>query len=224
MSEIKILQVKLIKQGEGLELGFRNTEGVMSSDSKECKEAVHPDLVKAVNALCPHIAIHTDYLSEKDAMLHENLTPWICTGYGWNSKETGVTLTGVRSTSRGKSVVVNIMIPMEGEAAEEYSLQKSFTKAIREVETEVHAYLKGEKKAQGSLFANDGKMETVTNMKIDRPIDNTGMSEQGAEFSPEQYITEVDKTTQLREEGKVVPIKKAKGKAAAKAVNKQKSR
>jgi len=213
MSDIKILQVKLIKQGEGLELSFRNNEGVVSNDGKECKEAVHPDLVKAVNALCPHIAIHTDYLSEKDAMKRENLTPWICTGYSWNQKETGITLTGVRSTSRGKSVVLNIMLPMEGESAEEYTLQKTFLKAIKAIEFEVGEYLAGRKKAQGNLFneEGDGKMKTVTNMKI-APPDETGMTGEGKEFAPNEYVDEFNKTAALRKAGKVTPIKKARGK------------
>lgn len=213
MSDIKILQVKLIKQGEGLELSFRNNEGVVSNDGKECKEAVHPDLVKAVNALCPHIAIHTDYLSEKEAIKHENLAPWICTGYSWNQKETAITLTGVRSTSRGKSVVLNIMLPIEGESAEEYSLQKTFLKAIKVIEVEVKSYLSGEKKLQGTLEMpeRDSKMTTV---KVLAPEDETGMTGEGKEFTAGEYKDEVDRTTALREAGKIVPIKRGKKKVA----------
>jgi hypothetical protein len=214
MSDIKILQVKLIKQGEGLELSFRNNEGVLSADSKECKEAVHPDMVKAVNELAIHLAIHTDYLTEKQATDRELLTPFIVTGYSWNQKETGITLTGVRSTTRSKSVVLNIMLPMDGDAADEYTLQKDFVKKIKKVEAEVHAYLKGEKKLQGTLDMpeRDGKMQTVTNMKIDTPIDATGMDGKEKEFTPGEYVAEVDHTTALREAGKVVPIKKGKKK------------
>lgn len=206
---LKILGVTLIKNGEKLKVKLSNHEGVNSKDGRECQDPVNSDMVTAMNALAPHFAIHTDYLSEKNASDRKALECLIITSYSWNKEETGVTLTGVRTTKRGRPLVMNVMIPVEGDLFDQYILLPQFLKDIKAVEFEVNEYLSGRKKKLSGAAdpAKDGKGKTVTNMKV-APPDPSGMTGEGKEFTAGEYKEEVNKTTKLREAGKVVPIKK----------------
>lgn len=105
MADIIIKKVKLLKQGEKLEIDYQETGDMQSTVSKTCENAVHPDLKNAVSALAVHLALLTDYITEKRARDKEELEKFVVTGYSIGSKEDdeGVVITGYRKTRSGKT-------------------------------------------------------------------------------------------------------------------------
>jgi hypothetical protein len=177
---IKILAVKLLKGGEKMELSLKESGTIQSDDSKNCKNPVHPDLAKAVQALAVHLAILTDYLDQKDSGNTEALEKFTVTGYsiGGKEDEEGIVITGMRKTKRGKSLSINSpfeRIDLSPEAR--YILMDDLMQKVDKIETEVMAYLFEGKMLQPSLFepgeetdedqeGENGKPAKVTKMKI----------------------------------------------------------
>lgn len=168
---IKILKVKLVKGGEKLELGLKESGTVQANDTKECQNPVHPDLSKAVQALAVHLAILTDYIDQKQSGETEELEKFTVTGYSIGGKEgeEGVTITGMRRTKSGQKFAINSPFA-RFEASEEarYILMNDLMLKISDIEEEVKKYLYEGKMLQPSLFekVEDDDDDEVTNLQF----------------------------------------------------------
>lgn len=170
MSDITIIKVKLIKEGEKLEVAFKETGALKSLVDKVCESRVHPDLKNAVDALAVHFAILSDYITVKRARDKEELEKFVMIGYsiGGKEEEEGITITGQRKTSYGKKLTLNTPFLLLESSGETYSLIGDLNSKIKTIEDEVLKYLTEGKKApdpQTSMFPP----EPVTNVKIDHP-------------------------------------------------------
>ena len=169
MQGIEIKKVKLIKGGEKLEVAYKETGELKATNDKVCDEAVHADLAKSVNGLAVHLAILTDYISEKQSSDKELIDKFVVTGYsiGGKEDEEGVTITGYRKTKSGQTVTLNSPFTrFEQKEESQYILMGELQSSLDKVESEVLAYLFEGKKSddpQGSLFPDD---ENVTQIKI----------------------------------------------------------
>lgn len=175
MSNITIQKVKLIKQGEKLEVQFKETGDMKASTDKICDNPCHPDLKKAMAGLGHHLAILTDYITEKRAGDTEELEKFVVTAYsiGGKEDEEGVTITGYRKTRSGKTVTLNTPFLKLDAESDEYYLIKDLNTRIESIEAEVLLYLEGKKApdAQTSLeFPEENvNQEQITKMQIVPP-------------------------------------------------------
>jgi hypothetical protein len=172
MSEMKILKVKLIKGGEKLELGMKESGIIQADDVKECKNPVHPDLSKAVQSLAVHLAILCDFIEPKQSKDEDEIEKFTVTGYAIGGKEgeEGVTITGMRKTKSGQKYSINSPFT-RFEASDEarYILMGDLTSKIDAIEEEVKKYLFEGKMQQPSLFNKEEQEDAVTHMQIAGP-------------------------------------------------------
>lgn len=180
MSEanIKILKVKLIKGGEKLELGIKESGTVQANDYKECTNPVHPDLSKAVQALAVHLAILCDFIEPKQSSDTDEIEKFTVTGYSIGGKEgeEGVIITGMRKTKSGQKYSINSPFT-RFDATEEsrYILMNDLQSKLDTIEAEVREYLFNGKMQQPSLFngnseGNGDEKEKVTHMQVAEPL------------------------------------------------------
>lgn len=168
---IKILRVKLIKGGEKLELGIKESGTIQADDTKECKNAVHPDLSTAVQSLAVHLAILCDFIDPKQSKDTDEIEKFTVTGYSIGGKEgeEGVTITGMRKTKTGQKYSINSPFT-RFDASEEsrYILMNDLQSKMDTIEDEVMKYLFEGKMLQPDMFAAS-KDENVTHAKIANP-------------------------------------------------------
>lgn len=100
MSE-KITAFKVLKEGKKAEIEFSDIEG-LSSDSKECRYPVHPDLMAKIQSLAMHLAVCCGYCKPKDVRKYD-LEPFVVTGFSISYKEDndGLTIKGYRRCDKG---------------------------------------------------------------------------------------------------------------------------
>lgn len=142
--DIKIKKVKLLKEGEKLELEYQETGEMDATNDKICLTPVHKDLKDAVSGLAVHLAILTDYIPEKKAKDTEEIEKFVCTGYSIGGKEDqeGVTITGYRKTKRGGTVTLNTpFLRFEQSDESQYMLIGDIESKIETIEGEVRQYL-----------------------------------------------------------------------------------
>jgi hypothetical protein len=175
MKNIEIKQVKLIKEGEKVEVVYKETGENKSTVDKTCEDPVHPDLKRVTASLDIHLAILTDYITEKQKDDRDTLDKFVITGYSIGGKEglEGVTVTGYKKTIRGGTVTLNSPLTrFDGDPQTRYILMDDLQSKIDLVEKEVLAYLfEGKKGAdpQGSLFDEKELDEDVTHMQVAVP-------------------------------------------------------
>jgi hypothetical protein len=176
MKNIEIRSAKLIKGGEKLEVFWKENGEDDATVDKTGNKPVHPDLKRAMGGFAPHLAVLTEYLTDKQTQEKETLEKFVITGYSIGGKEgeEGVTITGYRKTKRGGTVTLNSPFTRFDEAPESrYILMDDLQEKIDLAEKEVLAYLFEGKKGvdpQGSLFGNeDLEEEAVTHMQVAGP-------------------------------------------------------
>lgn len=154
MHNIKIKAVKLLKDGEKVEISYKEilADKSHSTTSKECDTPPHPDFKQSVESLRLHLAILTDYITEKEVKKNQGeLENFVASGYSVGGNEDdgiGYTIKGYRKTIRGGTVTLNTPFT-KAEAGDEfkYSLMEQLEKAIAAIEAEVIEYLFNGKRA-----------------------------------------------------------------------------
>jgi hypothetical protein len=177
MKDIKIKSVKLIKGGEKMEVVYKETGENKSTVDKTCEDPVHPDLKRTISAFDVHLAVLTDYITEKQITEKEVLEKFVITGYSIGGKEDqeGITITGYRKTKRGGTFALNSPFTRFDEDPQtRYLLMEDVMSKIDLAEKEVLAYLFEGKKGidpQGSLFGYEDLEveEAVTHMQVAGP-------------------------------------------------------
>lgn len=184
----KITQIKLIKAGEKLQVGFEETGDNPSVVPKKIfHNRCHPDLIRATNALAVHLAIMTEYIPEKNAHKSDLLERFIVTGYSIGGKEgeEGLVITGYRKLKSGKTVTLNTAFTrFEEDDKTRYILMSELEDRLKEIEKEVILYMTKAKKGedpQSSLDfpeEEDGGDEKpgagVVRMQVARPVGSEG--------------------------------------------------
>jgi hypothetical protein len=168
---IKILSVKLQKDGEKMVLGIKESDLVKSDGELTYHDPVHPDLVNAVHGLWPHLALRTSLIKKTQIDDADEQEKYKVTGYSIGGKEgqEGITVTGMRKNEDGQYYSLNSPFTrIEGTEGNQYQLIGDLMDKIKKIEAEVKAYLFEGKKQAPELFSNkkDKKDEPVTNMRV----------------------------------------------------------
>lgn len=152
MADIKIKGVKLVKakkkQPEKLGLVYVETKETKEGKShhyrdEECDAPPHQDLKTALSGLCVHLALLTDYVTEKNARNKESIEPFHVTGYSLSGEDDdNVIITGYRNTKRGTAVILNSpLFKMQESDDNPYMLIKHLESQIDLCNNEVLLYL-----------------------------------------------------------------------------------
>jgi hypothetical protein len=178
MSEtsIKVKSIKVAKGGESARVWFEESGDSPAEIDRKCKNPCHPDLVAALQALVPHLAIMTEYVQAKNVGKASDLQDkFVITGYsiGGKTDEEGIVITGYRRTGKGIVTLNTPFCRFDEDPKTRYILMDELEVKLKPIEREISAYLKGEKKgtkAQGELdMDDDGSEQKVVKMQVAKP-------------------------------------------------------
>jgi|GEM_PF-6903457 len=204
----QILSVKLIKKGEKVEVKLGSTGLINSENSILCKDACHPDLYNAVQAIKSHLALLTNYIPIGGDLSAVALAPFEVTGYALNNKQDGVTLKGYRETDLGRTITLNVLVKFKQDEANGYPIINDLEAKLQKIVSETNKY-RLEGKTLQTKMDFDEKEGIVTHAQIAEPDANGNLLTK-QEWTAQEYTAEVNHTADLRDQGKVVPIKKGK--------------
>jgi hypothetical protein len=154
--EEKILDVKLVKKGaDGLIIDLEET-GVCPSDNKRNgHNCAHPDLIKALQGLRPHLAVLGGFVEVKKVakVPEKEMDLYFVTGYSLGGKEgmEGVTVKGYRKNPWGGVTTLNPFILFEMSEDKAYPLIGDIQGKMKEIEKEVVLYFKEGKRGDPEL-------------------------------------------------------------------------
>lgn len=169
MSAIKIKSVKLIDGGEKLKVKFEKSETLHSENEVSFDNVVHPDLIKAMNKLRPHLAVLCGQLDVSQIKRIDQLEKFSINGYhiGGKPEQQGIKIVGGLSSDYGYVGLNSPFIIIESTDESNYPLIKKLNNDIKAVEDEVLLYMSGEKLGAPELFPVEG--EKFTSAKVAEP-------------------------------------------------------
>lgn len=171
-SNIKILGCKIQKEGAKLVLNLKESSTVRSVDQKTCEDHVHDDLVTAMDALKPHLAVLCDFIEPKQIADYD-ADKFKVNGYsiGGNDGEEGITIMGMRKTKSGMWYSINTPFMRFGsdDTKNRYQLMEDLLNKVAGIETEVEEYLFNGKMKAPKLI-NEKSNGKVTHLQVVPPL------------------------------------------------------
>lgn len=150
-----VIHKEKLKEGTMLHVAYSETEGNNTSETNsEFTVEVHPDLIKALKKLAPHLARLSDQY-DKSGQLSDKIIVRGFSEKGENEKR-GVVITGLRQVG-DKKLLINSPFQRFGEEGEDvgYEQVDDLLNCVEDCKDEVLAYLFDGKYAidpQGKLF------------------------------------------------------------------------
>lgn len=155
MSTIKITKAKLTKERLSINYTKTRDDGSHSETSENPEWEVHPDLKSALGLLAIHMAIMTDYVTNKQVKNIEKHDSELCkdftiSGYsiGGDEGDEGIVISGHKILKNGKALILNTPFARFEEGDEtRYAFMEDLMNCVSRIEKEVLSYLDGSKKA-----------------------------------------------------------------------------
>lgn len=151
-TKIKLRSVKLLKskknEPEHLEVAHTEifADNSHATGGKEYDRPPHPDLKNALSNLRVHLAILTDYITEKQAKSEEAISRFSVTGFSISDNGDGFVIKGYMTGRYGVVPINTPFIRYEAPEKNGYILLDDAVDKLDILEGEVMKYLSGEKR------------------------------------------------------------------------------
>lgn len=155
MSQIKLTKVKLIKDGEKVEISYRESGDLQRTADDVYDNVPHPDLINAVQALKPHLAILCGQIKPSEAN-KADLDSFKVNGYhiGGKEEDEGIKIVGGMTGPYGYVPLNTPFLRLESQDST-YSLLADLKEKVAVIDSEAASFMNGEKLAQPSMFPEE---------------------------------------------------------------------